>query len=451
MRKHFLIVYYIVCVARAVRADGAEPLAKHVVIISVDGMRPAEYLSKTPNRMPTLSGMVESGCASSGAVGVFPSVTFPNHTAMVTGQPPVAHGILSNTVLDPMALTTNDWYYFAEQIQKPTLWDEVRKAGGATAAVGWPVTVGASINYLIPEYRAMKTEDDAALLRALSTPGLLREVEGAYGKMPVPLEDAWRADAASFIFRKYKPALLLLHLQDTDHAQHSYGPDSPQAIAAFAQADVQIARFKAEAEAAAGREGISWVIVSDHGFQPVGKELNPKIVLRQLGYISYDPGGAVRSWRIFPRVAGATFALVAKDPADHEAIANTIRRFQELAADPRNGIGRIYSQAELQTLGAFPDAFLAIEMAAGFTSGEKAEGEIVSTAASKGMHGYSPASPPMLASLILAGAGIRHCDAMKPARLVDVAPIVAALLGLDFPENLGKGHSEAMKTPGESR
>ncbi len=427
----------------------AQSAAKHVILVSIDGMRPIEYTDgERQVRIPTLQAMAKAGCVSPGAIGVFPSVTYPTHTTLVTGQLPAVHGIVSNTPLDPLNLTKGGWYYYAEQIKVPTLWEVVKASGGTTAAVSWPVTVGAKVDYLVPEYRLPRAEDDIALLRALSTPGLVQEIEAQLGPLhPEKHDDEWRTKAAAHIFTKYKPTLMLLHVFDLDHEEHFFGPDSAEADAALQRTDALLASLKARVEEAVGRDSVVWIVVSDHGFQKVEKELHLKILLRSLGYLTSGKGTNVESWRVYPRITGGMAAFVAKEPNDREAMETTTRHIQMLAADPQFGIRKIYTKEDLAKLGAFPDAFLALDMALGYTVGSNTEGALVTPSGStKGTHGFDPENSNMLASLILSGAGVAPCGAMESARLVDVAPTAAALLGARLPEGAGRIRTEALQT-----
>jgi predicted AlkP superfamily pyrophosphatase or phosphodiesterase len=423
---------------------GGKP-ARHLVLISVDGMRPVEY-QRESSYVPGIRAMAQAGCAATGAVPVFPTVTYPNHTAIVTGQPPAVHGIVSNNIFDPFNQTSGGWYWYAEQIRTPALWQVVKSGGGTTASVGWPVTVGADIDYLIPEYRNVRHADDVALMRALSTPGLIRDIEKALGKVePQNAHDEWKAAAAGFIFEKYKPTLTLLHLTELDHEQHLAGTDSPEAVASLKHLDSVIAKLKKQVESAAAGAPVTWIIVSDHGFQKIEKQFNPKVAVRNLGYVSYTRQGALDSWRVFPRSAGGAFALVAKDSSDGEAIDRTRRYFEFLSKDPQIGIRRLYSREELKNMRAFPDAFLAGDMIEGFTVGDNPDGMLISDTSNKGMHGYDPENPNMQASFLVSGAGAARCGVLEKARLVDVAPTAAAILGLKFPESAGRVQSGAIR------
>ncbi len=89
--------------ALATPAGRQAALAEHVIIISVDGMMPVYY--REPDRfclkIAVLRELGGAGSSFAGAEGVFPTVTYPNHTSIVTGVPPIEHGIEGNTPLDP--------------------------------------------------------------------------------------------------------------------------------------------------------------------------------------------------------------------------------------------------------------------------------------------------------------------------------------------------------------
>src|SRR4029077_8117194 len=100
-----------------------------------------------------------TGAISAGARSVFPSVTYPAHTSIVTGVDPGTHGIVTNTAWDPEDRNQEGWRWYAEDIQARTLWDAAREAGLETAIVNWPVTVGARASWLVPEYWRAGTGD----------------------------------------------------------------------------------------------------------------------------------------------------------------------------------------------------------------------------------------------------------------------------------------------------
>ena len=349
---------------------------RQVIVISIDGMTPDEYVHPDEHLLaiPNLRDMAAAGCASPGILGVFPANTYPSHTSMVTGVPPAIHGIVSNTPIDPLNLEFGGWYYYAEQIKVPTVYQIARKAGIKTAAISWPVTVGADIDYLIPEYRPIRTPEDLAITHALSTHGLMQEFEQTSKTTEPPLSDAWRTEAAMYILRTRKPGLLLLHLSSLDEAQHKYGPHTPETHAVLESLDAMIGKLRQQVDQSGNAANTSWIVVSDHGFLPYSKQLNPLVALRNAGLIDVDDSGKVRSWKVYIRNATGSFALEAKDKNDQASIDKATALMQQLAADPANGIARLYTVEDLRALGASPTAFLAVEAARGFGFGNNITG-----------------------------------------------------------------------------
>nr|WP_287935683.1 ectonucleotide pyrophosphatase/phosphodiesterase [Algoriphagus sp.] len=131
-------------------ANAQNQPSQHVVLISIDGFRPDFYLDPSWPA-PNLQEMASQGARAEGVTGVFPSVTYPSHTTIVTGRTPAAHGIYYNSPFESGG-QTGRWYWETEKIKVPTLWDAVRKAGMKSASFIWPVSVGAPIDYNLPEF-----------------------------------------------------------------------------------------------------------------------------------------------------------------------------------------------------------------------------------------------------------------------------------------------------------
>src|SRR5687768_1390291 len=75
---------------QAVAAD------RHVVVISIDGL-PAYLLDDPRASLPVLRGLIARGAVARAGMGVSnPSVTWPNHTTLMTGVHPEVHGVIFN-------------------------------------------------------------------------------------------------------------------------------------------------------------------------------------------------------------------------------------------------------------------------------------------------------------------------------------------------------------------
>lgn len=416
-------------------AQAPIPLA---LMISIDGLRP-DYVTAADRhglKIPALRRLVHEG-AYARVEGVIPTVTYPSHTTLVTGVAPAKHKIFSNTVFDPFRTGPASWYWYAEDIAVPTLWDAAASAGWTTASIQWPVTVGARVTWNIPDYWR-SAADDAKLLRVLSTPGLLTELEADLGPFPRALDaesDEARGRFAVRLLETRRPALLTLHLVALDHAQHETGPMSGETFAVLERLDAVVARLRDTAERLApGRALVA--IVSDHGFVKVDTQVNVSAPFREAGLFTVERGRVV-DWRAMPWSSGGAVAIVLKNPADEPTRARVREVLDKFAADPAHGVDRILDADALRARGAFPTASFLVGLKPGWQAATAPLAPLTSRGQG-GQHGHLPDLPDLHASLFLVGFGVPGGRDLGLVDMRDVAPTLARRLGLSLPTADGK-------------
>jgi len=426
---------------RALRAETVQP---HVVLLSIDGLRPDYYLHPDTYhlKVPHLRSLMQRGSYAQSMLGVYPTLTYPSHTTIVTGVRPARHGIVSNFVFAPTQGLLN-WYLKSTDIQAKTLWDAAKDKGLKTAIVTWPVSYGAQVDYLIPENLAA-TPEIADLIRQGSTAGLFETLEKQHGpikllpfsdpKACLPL-DKMTTDFAAEILKTYKPHLLLVHLLDVDHEQHGTGIDTPQVFASFERIDALIGNIIAAARQAGMLDDTTFIIVGDHGFLPVHAALDFNALLLEKGLLSVDATGKVADWSAFVQGNGGAAAVYLKDSNDAALRAQVEKLLRGEIAARYAGIVRIIERDQLDQMGAFPGALLALEAEDGYYfSLSNPKRQVLNPGDPfKGMHGYLPTNPRMATGFIASGWGIRQGVIVPSLRMIDVAPTVAALLHLDLP------------------
>ncbi len=426
----------------ALSQQQAPPL---LVMISVDGMRP-DYITEADAhgaKVPNLRRFLNEGTYAEGVVGTLPTVTYPAHTTLVTGVWPAKHGIFANTTFDPLQQNFQGWYWYTEDIRVPTLWDVAARAGRGTASIQWPVTVGAHMNWNIPEFWRAGTPDDAKLLRAVSTPGLLEEAKPDLGEYTGGIDTSGKADESrgrftQWILEKKHPGLLTLHLTSLDHIEHETGPFSPESIAILEGIDTTIGKIRETAERVApGRAYIA--VVSDHGFVRTDYQLNLFPAFREANLITTDGKGKITDWKAMPWVTGGSAAIVLKDPSD-AAIASQVRELlAKLANNPANGIDRTLEAEDLLKRGGYPPASFFVSLKAGWRTGATLEGPVLSkTLKLGGTHGALPDLPELRAAFFLVGPGVPAGKSLGIIDMRDVAPTLAHEIGLSLPSADGK-------------
>lgn len=217
--------------------------AEHVFIISLDGGKPAAI---GHSQMPTLKRLVAEGAHTWTANTIFPSMTLPSHTSMLTGVGPEKHHIL-----------WNDWVPTNGIVGVPTVFSEAKRAGYSTA-----MFVGKEkfFHLLLPN------SVDEFDYHGTAASGVTQRANGEVKVKPAELSLAEMVaqDAASYIVQ-YKPSLCFIHFADPDVAGHKYGWDTPQQHQAFAQADAALKTvLKAIRKAGIQDESVV-VVTADHG------------------------------------------------------------------------------------------------------------------------------------------------------------------------------------------
>jgi predicted AlkP superfamily pyrophosphatase or phosphodiesterase len=403
-----------------------------VVLISIDGLRPdcvlkaAEYGLKIPN----LRRMVSGGAYATAVHGVLPTVTYPSHTTLVTGVSPARHGIYANTTFDPANLNYGGWYWYAEDIKVPTLWDEAGKAGLTTANVHWPVTVGAKIDWNLAQYWRASTPDDRKLLRALSTPGLLDLLERdlppyADGGDESLAGDQRRALFAVRLIELKRPAFMTVYFASLDHVEHQSGPFSTEANGTLEQLDALVGAVRD----AAGT-GTVVAVVSDHGFVRIRKDVNLLTEFVTAGLISLDDSGKVKSWQATVWGAGASGAVMLNPDAPAGTRERVAALLERVSKDPANGIQRVLGAGEVKRLGGFPGAAFVVGLQPGYSFGARLTGPLIADSSLRGMHGYLPELADMDSTFLIAGPGIPAGRSLGAIDMRDIAPTLASILGV---------------------
>jgi arylsulfatase A-like enzyme len=202
-------------------------VTNHVIIISIDGLRP-DAIATFEAR--TLQRLMREGAYTLEAETIYPSKTLPSHTSMLTGLTPEQHGITWNT----------DQTGAHGVVSVPTIFELARAQGFRTAAFF-----------------------SKSKLRHLAKPGSFDHVQAPQGLNAYPatqtVEDATR------YMRFRRPNLTFIHIAEPDAAGHSFGWMGSAYRAAVRRADAAVNQVIASADATFGRGGYTLIVTADHG------------------------------------------------------------------------------------------------------------------------------------------------------------------------------------------
>lgn len=400
---------------------------KRVLVISWDGFRP-EFLTSDKYKTPNTRKLMNAGAYSLDLEPINPTLTYPNHTTMVTGVPSSVHGILSNTVFDFEKGPQASWYWESNKIKVTPLWKQAFEKGKKTSILGWPVTVGGKATWLLPEVftvAGMK-ETNEERIRKESDPAALNEIETAI-KSKIALtdeltHDQWLAKAAMYLETKHHPDLQLLHLANVDNWQHETGINSKETLAAVEEMDRQIGEISAVTK----DPNVCLVILGDHGHAEYKSVTNINVILANLGWIELNSKNELVSWKAIAHSSGSQAAIYLKNKSDRKAVLKLLK--EEL----KDGFN-ILAKPEFKKLNIYPDAdFVVISKIGHALSGGFKDKEVEIQTSAHATHGYLGSLPEMKTVFLASGCGIKPKNIGKMSML-QVAPTISKLLGVKLP------------------
>jgi len=424
----------IACCALNLAATQAPERAPLLVLLSIDGLKPEAILEADQHglKVPNLRAFLRDGSYATGVRGVLPTLTYPSHMTLLTGVWPARHGIYANTTFDPMNRNDHGWYWYAEDGHATTLWAAAAAAHLKTANIYWPTSVGAPIDFNLPQIWRSGTGDDLKLQRAVSTPGLEQALSAELGPYPGGLQetvsdDEVRIRYALRLIATRHPDFATVYVTGLDTEQHHSGPFSAASNASLERLDALVGQLRAAVEREApGRATLC--IVSDHGFAPVEHDVNLYAAFLSAGLFTLDGKHKVAAWQAMPWPAGGAAAVMLADPGNESVRAQVLTLLAQLATDPGNGIDRILDHEELVARGGFPDAAFFVSFKIGYEFGDRYDGPLLSEPTNRGMHGYLPERPEMRSSFFIVGPHIAAGRSLGDIDMRRIAPTLARIL-----------------------
>ena len=382
MKNIILLVAMLLLPAPLAAQDPARPVT---ILVGIDGFRP-DYLDR--GITPRLSALAAQG-ASGPMRPSFPTKTFPNHFAIVTGKVPDRNGIVGNSMIDPRRPGEVFSLGNARQALDPFWWDEAEpvwitaeRAGLRTATMFWP---GSEV-----------------AIGGLRPSDWLRYDQNVTNRQRVATLTDWLRRPADI-----RPAFATIYFDTVDTQGHRFGPDSAEVNAAIAEVDQRIGDL-VDAAAMLGVP-VNWVIVADHGMRQVDESrvIQLDTLIDRASYIAVEAG----PYAAIEPVTGTDDRVAKALLVPHEHM--TCTRKEDLPPRLRYGsnprVAAIICIAE---------------------NGWTILSGTPSYPVKGGAHGYDNADPDMLALFIAQGPAFAEGAKVTVFDNVAVAALLRAVLGL---------------------
>jgi predicted AlkP superfamily pyrophosphatase or phosphodiesterase len=428
------------------QAESPRP-TEMVVVITLDGF-PARALKDPLLPMPTLLRLAHEGAASEGMIPINPTVTWPNHTTLITGVDASIHQVMANGLItfpvDGGQPEVKPWTPKDELVHAQTLYDAAAERGLTSGQVNWvAISNVKNVRWQFSERPEVSGAIAKDLIDAqLITPTQIEE----FGPKS---NSAWRdqiwTDAAVDIIEHHTPDLMLVHLLETDSLQHLYGPLTPAAYASYAYADFCLSRIIEAVRNAGMTSHTTFFVMSDHGFAAYQNVIRPNALLFQMSMIKETANGFRGD--IWAQAEGGAAEIFVRQGKRSSVLDLELKN----AFAAIRGISGVYTSQEAHTLGIpevgtssqAPDLYLTASPNYAFSN--DVMGDVLQSGPLRGAHGYDNRDTDMDALFVASGVRVRPGVVLAKFSNLRVAPTIAQILGISLPMARQKPLSEILR------
>lgn len=416
-----------------------KPLINNMVLISLDALKAddLEYL-KT---LPFFSNLINNGVVAKRVKTIYPSLTYPAHTTIVTGNYPKHHGIINNKLMKP-TIKLCPWFWYRKYIKTPTLYDAAKENNLKVASIFWPVSAKSSIKYNMPEvfsYNKFITQEMSSLMSGSISYQLklFKRYRKIKNGIKEPQLDDFAIACATDTLKTYTPNLLMLHLLDVDTQRHRFGTTSKEAYKALERHDNRLGKIINTLKEINSLENTNIIVLGDHGFQDFNKIINLNVDLKKAGFLTTDSENNLVNWKAYLKTCDGSAYIYLNTPFD-EALKQKVKTYLDALLDtPDNGLDAIYDNKQLMDLGGDPMASFMLEAAEGYAFSEKLNAptlitQLPNSQTVMGTHGYSPEKPNLDTLFIASGPAFKKGISIGTMNLIDIAPTLAQALNIKF-------------------
>lgn len=423
-----------------------------LVVLSFDSLENGdlEVLFKCPNfyRLKPQMAIVKE------LREIYPTLTYPIHTTMITGKLPAEHGIYHNQKSDlypygnDFSIMGENWYWEKENIKAETLIDKAHDANLTVATICWPVTAGDMRESNIPEIwpKSGTSEDAYEILSKSCSPKALEKYYESYLKNYNWSDNQdmvmFDPEIAIDILKNESPDLLLCHIIHLDHTRHVFGDQHFAVKNCLRQLDILMGRFVDACEQSGNLNNTNFVILGDHGQIDIENLFNLNVCLAEEGILTLDENNLPSDYVAYAVSSGFSTNVILKNPTSIEDEKKVYDVLCKIKNKYPAFIEKIFTKEQvLEEEGLTGNFSFVIEGTNGTMFDMHYCGDVVINKQSPkynkylATHGYHPnkgQKPPFVAF----GPNIKKGSFVDRASMLDVYPTLLKLLGLETDEEL---------------
>ncbi|WP_296142971.1 alkaline phosphatase family protein [uncultured Anaerococcus sp.] len=409
-----------------------------LIVISLDALGNCD--EEVYKQLPFLKSMIEKGTWIKKVESVYPTLTYPIHSSVVTGRYPIEHGVDNNLLVQPEKKAM-DWYWDHSYISGDTILNNAHNKGLKIAAFSWPVSAKADIEFNVPEVSPNPEGTFIDHLKENGSGEYIEELQSVFGPFDShdsqKQKDEWMANATAYTFEKHQPDITFLHLIDVDHQKHVYGASHFAVKDAIKELDDRLSRMFEKISKVKNIDEINIMLLSDHSQIDTAYPIRLNKMLADMDLVNVNEDGTVKEdWQAYFLTCGGSTALYTKE--DNPKLVEEIK--EKIESLNLEGIDQIFSTEEIQELKSSDSAKLWLEAKEGYVFDSDARDFIENRnqePGPRGNHGFLPSKEKNLAIAIFAGPAFKENSIIEDEKIVDIAPTIDKIYDLDMKDMSG--------------
>ena len=428
---------------------------RKLVIISNDALvyEDMEYLLTKP----LIKELVAKGTWVKTLKTIYPSVTYPCHTSMITGCYPNKTHLYNN---ESEIWGNSTWVWERKWNKMKTLLDAAKEKGMTTANVFWPVLGNdPNIDFNIPEYWSQTPEQP--LVDALKEMGTSEKVIEEIVKPNLyyieghqrqhPYADEFVFACARDIILKYRPDVLVVHPAGIDGKRHSTGLFNDFVTEQIDYTYYWIEKIVRALKETGDWENTDFILTSDHGQVEIKRWGHPNILLAKAGLMTLDKDNNVTDYKAYVKSVGGSAHVYMTDKTDKQAYDLAYKTLMDACESGLYGIERVYTAEECDKEEHLNGDFdFVLEFDSYTANGWEPFGPYYTTydltdyRMGRATHGFHPDKGPQ-PSMVMIGPDFNEGIVIERRNTIDMAATIAKIFDFDMPEIDGKPIEESIK------
>ena len=428
---------------------------RKLVIISNDALvyEDMEYLLTKP----LFQELVAKGTWVKTLKTIYPSVTYPCHTSMITGCYPNKTHLYNNECED---WGNSKWVWERKWHNTKTIIDAAKEKGMTTANVFWPVLANdPNIDYNIPEYWSQTP--DQPLVDALKEMGTSDKVIEEIVKPNLyfieghqrqhPYADEFVCACARDIILKYRPDVLVVHPAGIDGIRHGKGLFNDYVTEQIDYTYYWMEKIVRALKETGDWENTDFILTSDHGQVEIKRWGHPNILLAKAGLMTLNEDNEIIDYKAYIKSVGGSAHVYLTDKNDKASYDLTYKTLKDACESGLYGIERVYTAEECDKEEHLNGDFSFVIEADSYTSyGWEPFGPYFTTydlsdyRTGRATHGFHPNKGPQ-PSMVMVGPDFNEGVVIDRRSTLDMAATIAKIFDFNMPDIDGKPIEEAIK------